>query len=473
MWALRTLLSGLPLAVMLGTFAQPPVLLTGGAACAAENTPDPPAAVTVPTQPATEDKPGGTPGDNAAASTDFSPAAQNTLPAPEDSPPGARPAPLPLPTPVIRSAYCPATPLPPHAQRLCAEASALLEALHAAAAALPNRRDIRMGITDFNEYTALAAELYTPLTQAEHPSADAQRITVTLLARPDAAETLQRLLRNPDALLIRRLLLDDLARTTASAPQVARQVAASAENATPGSGGTWYIAKATQPGQLTQYPPLPIPEDEARGAARQLAHNSADALAENLAAAIAALGALRLSPEGWLTPAESLATLEKAAATQRGSAAAQLLLAEAQLQAGMPQRSIGSCTAALEIAPDLGRARYIRALAHWRLQQLALAEDDLSAALEGARDAFPRTSDKVRLLRARGALRMLRNNEPGMCADLVAACALGDCEGLAAARQQQLCLTSSSQTTPTPPDAAKQDSSPKADATPDNTAAQP
>ena len=108
----------------------------------------------------------------------------------------------------------------------------------------------------------------------------------------------------------------------------------------------------------------------------------------------------------------------------------------------MPQRSIASCTAALELAPDLGRARYIRALAHWRLQQLALAEDDLSAALEATTNAFPHTSDKVRLLRARGALRMLRSNEPGMCDDLAAACALGDCDGLAAARGQQMCLTS-------------------------------
>ena len=158
-----------------------------------------------------------------------------------------------------------------------------------------------------------------------------------------------------------------------------------------------------------------------------------------------ALNAMELSSEGWLARADSLAALQQAAQRLPRSAATLVLLAEAQLQAGLPQRSVDSCTQALGLLPDFTRARYIRALAHWRLQQLALAEDDLSAVLEATTEAFPHISDKVRLLRARGALRMLRSNEPGMCDDLAAACALGDCEGLAAARGQQMCLTSSRQ----------------------------
>ena len=70
---------------------------------------------------------------------------------------------------------------------------------------------------------------------------------------------------------------------------------------------------------------------------------------------------------------------------------------------------------------------------------MGLAEDDLSAALNTTDETFLRTADRVRILRARGALRMLRNNAEGMCSDLTAACALGDCEGLAAARNQQFC----------------------------------
>ena len=483
MRALRTLLSSLPLAALLGTFALPPVLLIGGAACAAEHTPAPPAAVSAANKTATEDKAArsSAAGNAPAPNVPPSPSAPDPLSPLEDTPSASRPGPLPLPSPVIRSAQCPAAPLPPHAQRLCAEAAALLEALHTAAAALPNRRDIRMGITDFNEYTALAAELYTPLTEVDHAAAGgdsgAQSITVTLLARPDAAEKLLRLLRNPDALQVRQLMLADLVAIMENARRIASEVAAanampgagSTGDASPGSGGTWYIAKATPPGQLTQHPPLPTPEGLAREAAQQQAGQKADTLADALAAALEALDTLRLSPEGWLTSAESLAPLEKAAATLPQSAAAQLLRGEALLQAGMPQRSIAACTAALELAPDLGRARYIRALAHWRLQQLALAEDDLSAVLEATTEAFPHISDKVRLLRARGALRMLRSNEPGMCDDLAAACALGDCEGLAAARGQQLCLASRKESAPPP----AEDATPEPPAKVDDTAAKP
>ena len=417
MRAKRTLLLGMSIAAMLGAFALPPVTATGGAAYAAENSPAPPAG-------------------------------QDAYPA-DESPAASKTGPLPLISPVSRSSQCPAAPLPPHVQRLCAEAAAQLQALHAAAAQLPNRRDIRMGITEAEERTALAAELYTPLIEGEHATAatgqssGAQGVTVTLLARPDAAETLLRLLRNPDVLALRRLLLAHLAQSLASAPQIAEEYAAaetySRTNLTPGSGGTWYVAKVTAPGPLEQHPPTPIMPDAQHEAARQRAQTRTDNLAAEITACLTALEALRLSPEGWLTSAEALPRLENAAAALPRSAAAQLLLAEAQLQAGMPQRSINSSSAALELTPTLARGRYIRALAHWRLQQMALAEDDLSAALNTADDTFLRTPDKVRMLRARGALRMLRNNAEGMCSDLTAACALGDCEGLAAARNQMFC----------------------------------
>lgn len=436
MRAKRTLLIGMPLVVMLGAFALPPVTVTGGAAYAAEISPAPPAADTAASQTAS------------SQSSSALPSGQDAPP-PDDTPLALKPGPLPLASPISQSAQCPAAPLPPHVQRLCAEAAAQLQALHAAAVQLPNRRDIRMGITEAEERTALAAELYTPLIEGEHATAGAglssgaQGVTVTLLARPDAAETLLRLLRNPDVLALRRLLLAYLAQSLASAPQIAEEYAAadaySRANLTPGSGGTWYVAKVTAPGQLEQHPPAPIMPDAQHEAARQRAQARADNLAAEITASLTALEALRLSPEGWLTSADALPMLENAGAALPRSAAVQLLLAEAQLQAGMPQRSIYSCSAALDLAPTLARGRYIRALAHWRLQQMALAEDDLSAALNTSDDTFLRTPDRVRMLRARGALRMLRNNAEGMCSDLTAACALGDCEGLAAARNQQFC----------------------------------
>ena len=447
MRAKRTLLIGMPLVVMLGAFALPPVTTTGGAAYAAEISPAPPADGSSAGHAAADQTTANQPPTPQASSGGL-PSGQDT-PTSDDTPFAPKPGPLPLASPISQSAQCPAAPLPPHVQRLCAEAAAQLQALHAAAAQLPNRRDIRMGITEAEERTALAAELYTPLIEGEHATAGAGQspgapgVTVTLLARPDAAETLLRLLRNPDVLALRRLLLAYLAQSVASAPQIAQEYAAAETyrrtNLTPGSGGTWYMAKVTPPGQFEQHPPRPILPDAQHKAAQQQVQTRADNLATEIAACLAALEALRLSPEGWLTSADALPRLENAAAALPRSAAVQLLLAEAQLQAGMPQRSIHSSSAALELAPTLARSRYIRALAHWRLQQMALAEDDLSAALNTADDTFLRTPDRVRILRARGALRMLRNNAEGMCSDLTAACALGDCEGLAAARNQMLC----------------------------------
>ena len=449
MRALRTLFLGVTIAITPEAFALPPVIATGGAAYAAENSPAPPPADLSTGQTAPAQSASTVPGTGSLLPPELA------LSAPSDEAPTAsRPGPLPLASPVSHSAQCPATPLPPHVQRLCAEAAAQLQALSKAAALLPNRRDIRMGITDTDERTALTAELYTPLVENEHATAPtaqssgAAGVTVTLLARPDAAETLQRLLRNPDVLVVRRLLLADMAQSLASGQQIAEEFAAadapaqgaSRTNLAPGAGGTWYVAKVTPPGQLAQHAPLPVMPDAQQEAARQRAGAKADNLAANISACLTGLDALRLSPEGWLTSADALPLLESAATALPSSAALRILLAEAQLQAGMPQRSIQSCSAALELAPDLARGRYIRALAHWRLQQMALAEDDLSAALSTTGETVLRTPDRVRMLRARGALRMLRNNTEGMCSDLTAACALGDCEGLAAARNQQLCV---------------------------------
>ena len=464
MRAMRTLFLGMPIAAMLGAFALPPVTATGGAAYAAEISPAPPAADSA----ANRFAAGQSTAEQAAAaqsvkdlsSSAASPSGQDFTPS-DDTPTAPKPGPLPLAPPISHSAQCPAALLPPHVQRLCAEATAELQALHAAAAQLPNRRDIRMGIADAADRIALAAELYTPLIESEHTTAGtsqssgAQGVTVTLLARPDAAETLRRLLRNPDVLALRRLLLADLAQSLASASQIAEEFAAtkasSHANLAPGSGGTWYVAKVTPPGQLKQHPPTPVMPNAQHEAARQRAQARADNLAAEITACLTAQDALRLSPEGWLTSAEALPMLENAAADLPHSAAVLLLLAEAQLQAGMPQRSIHSCSAALDLAPALARGRYIRALAHWRLQQMALAEDDLSAALSTTDEAFLRTPDRVRMLRARGALRMLRNNAEGMCSDLTDACALGDCEGLAAARNQQFCTGQPAADTPAAP----------------------
>ncbi len=134
-----------------------------------------------------------------------------------------------------------------------------------------------------------------------------------------------------------------------------------------------------------------------------------------------------------------LPRLERASARLPQSPTVWLLLAEAQLRRGLPLQSVASCDAALTLAPGLNRARYIRALGHWRLQQLALAEDDLTSSLDARHGLAPQGEDRARRLRARGAVRMQRRDLSGMCEDFGAACALGECEGLMLARAQGYC----------------------------------
>ena len=109
------------------------------------------------------------------------------------------------------------------------------------------------------------------------------------------------------------------------------------------------------------------------------------------------------------------------------------VLGEVQLQLDQPQNALESLNTALREAPDMSRALYARGLGHLRLQQPALAEVDLSAALRG-------NPDNAGWLRARGAVRMVREDIAGMCEDFERACALGDCEGLAASRKRGHCL---------------------------------
>lgn len=188
---------------------------------------------------------------------------------------------------------------------------------------------------------------------------------------------------------------------------------------------------------------------EMEQAVRTLGTSDTDRERRHAAACVvqALLGDVRqLLPEaddGWLAGAQSMPQLEELADRVPESALVRLLLAEARLRAGLPQQCMEAASAALRRAPDLTRARYVRALAHWRLQQLALAEEDLDAALRATPAPVGSATHDARrrgILRARGALRMLRGNTDGMCEDLTAACALGDCEGLAAVRGRGQCL---------------------------------
>ncbi|MCL2122556.1 MAG: tetratricopeptide repeat protein [Desulfovibrionaceae bacterium] len=135
----------------------------------------------------------------------------------------------------------------------------------------------------------------------------------------------------------------------------------------------------------------------------------------------------------WRDPQEALPVLQQAVALDPEYAPLQYLRGEIFLQLDRPQDALADFDKALALNPELAGALYARGLAYLRLQLPTLAERDLSAAL--ARDA-----SHAAWWRARGALRMIRNEIGPMCEDFAQACARGDCEGLALARERGVCL---------------------------------
>jgi tetratricopeptide (TPR) repeat protein len=157
-------------------------------------------------------------------------------------------------------------------------------------------------------------------------------------------------------------------------------------------------------------------------------------LAEQLEA-LWLLGSALPQREGgrWREPHAALPVLRQAAALDPDYAPLRHLQGEILLQLDRPQDALTELDKALALNPELAGALYARGLVYLRLHLPTLAERDLSAAL--ARDA-----SQAAWWRARGALRMVRNETGPMCEDFTQACAQGDCEGLAVARERGLCL---------------------------------
>lgn len=398
-------------------------------------------------------------------------------------------------------------PMSSGAARILAEGNARQTALEAAADALPNRRDIRMGADSAEDRLALAAQLYTPVTR-HHKSADgAPVVTVLLRPRPEAAARITLSLRSFDLMQVRSALLGETAAllqlmnardpaqagaararaagngkgpdaplrgsgnlgTVYRAPVGMHEAAgagsaqggdahknaldeifsgsagtgagtgASAQSVLPAASGEASSARAlpASPGEAAPSQPPQPSLDDAVWTERHW-----EAASGRLQALLRAQDIMEADAEGWLVPDGVLPRLERASARLPQSPTVWLLLAEAQLRRGLPLQSVASCDAALALAPGLNRARYIRALGHWRLQQLALAEDDLTSSLDARHGLAPQGEDRARRLRARGAVRMLRHDLSGMCEDFGAACALGECEGLILSRAQGYCLPS-------------------------------
>ncbi len=321
-------------------------------------------------------------------------------------------------TPITEAAmrHIPAS-LPWAAAYAHARATAWLTAVRKAADSLPQRREIRMGAVSPEERLALAAQLYSAAASSPGAKkADPLQAMVTLEPRPQPEQQIRVALRHAELLELRRRLMEETRATLNSmncrwpggSPDAPSEAESPKARLSACTGATWTSADWTRMGERL----------------------------DGLWLAQAALGP---TSGGWLAAPDSLPVLEKAARLAPDSPIVRLLLAEAQLQSGLPQQCVESCNEALRLDPALGRARHIRGLAHWRLQQLALAEDDLSSALAARSKPPSRGIERARLLRARGAVRLLRRNYDGMCEDFAAACALGDCEGLAVARAQNYC----------------------------------
>jgi len=135
----------------------------------------------------------------------------------------------------------------------------------------------------------------------------------------------------------------------------------------------------------------------------------------------------------WKKPKEMHRAIELLLQKAPSDALLWTALGEVQLQQDLPQDALSSFNKALLIEPQLARTLHSRGLAHLRLQHLALAEKDISDALE----IYP---DIISWLRSRGAVYMLREKNNLMCIDFQRACALGDCDGLKLARKKKLCL---------------------------------
>lgn len=287
-----------------------------------------------------------------------------------------------------------------------ARAAAWLHALAEAAEKL-HHTAVQYGAPTVQQRRALAMAAYRP-SMATHPArvplppAGEATVTVTLSTPPRTLDSLLRTaLQLPDMLALREDLL--------------REVHAVA------SEGVELVQRAAH-----AHMRLSVPTDNAFD--MRIAH-----IGNKLEALWIFDDVLTRLHTIWREPDTVARQLRRALEMDPQIALLWCALGEAELQLDQPQAALHSIDKALTLEPDMARAHYVRGLGHLRLQQTALAEADLDVALS-------RVPDNTVWLRARGAIHMVRENYGPMCADFTHACTLGDCDGLATARNRGLCL---------------------------------
>jgi len=292
--------------------------------------------------------------------------------------------------------------VPESAARRVARTTAWLDALARTTEALAAASLVRFGAEAVSDRQALVSAVFTPAVRS---SLKGQQVVVAhvRLSTPQrtAEERLRNMLHEREMLQLRAEML------------------------------TLEREKAEEARRLIE---LPVALQRALSAGSVTHGARIVLLAEHLEALWRLGGMLPQRESGrWRDPQGALAALQQAAAMYPDYASLRYLLGELLLQLDRPQDALTELDAALTLRPDLAGALYVRGLAYLRLQLPTLAERDLSAAL--ARDVA-----YAAWWRARGALRMIRNEIGPMCEDFMQACTRGDCEGLAVARERGLCL---------------------------------
>jgi tetratricopeptide (TPR) repeat protein len=290
--------------------------------------------------------------------------------------------------------------VPEAAARSVARTTAWLDALKKATDTLSSTRLVQWGAGESSGRQALVSGVFTPMVFS---ASKGQQVVVQVrLSTPHRTveDRLRGILHEPETLKLRSELL-----------MLER-------------------AKGAEARSLIERPVLQ------RGVTGSLAANKARIvlLGEQLEA-LWLLGSMLPQREGgrWRDPQAALPVLSQAEALDPDYAPLPYLLGEILLQLDRPQDALAKLDKALTLNPEFGGALYARGLAYLRLQLPALAERDLSAALQC-------DASQAAWWRARGALRMIRNETGLMCEDYTQACARGDCEGLALARERGLCL---------------------------------
>lgn len=306
--------------------------------------------------------------------------------------------------------------------RSIARGTAYLEALRQAAHGLSSLTAAHIGAYDLPRRTALAAAVYNPTVETsiadgsqQASTTDEQQELLVMISLQGSARTLNARIRknlpHPDVLALYEKALAQMSAAALEASDLVHRAALMRQN---------------------------------RGMhADEIFVRRISYLADQLDALWIYVRVLHGLRTTWDDPALAQGHMRRALTLAPQNPLLWCALGETQLQLDLPQQALESLNKAVSLDPDLARALYARGLAHFRMQQSALAENDLSAALHLQPNIIP-------WLRARGAVRMVREDYSLMCEDFETACALGDCDGLMAARKRFLCVPSATATADAP-----------------------